>query len=111
MKYHKIIIGGFILQGLLWTILASLYLIHQDSIVIFLLLLMDLALHFLAAWIIYKNGEKGYMPGFVLIIVNIILTITDQMGIWDYTVLVIYSILLVLTGISRFTNKKTEILT
>lgn len=95
------------LQGIFWFVLAALYGQNYENLTILVLLIFDgigfLLLAFLYPWrSLIRFGTLFYL------LVNLLLTITDQMGFMDYLVLALNTItaLLVMNNLRGGVRKK-----
>ena len=103
IKAYKLLM---ILQGLLWFYLTVQSAVSDTvQIPVLILMALDGALYILLAFPdLHKPAFKLAIPAFLA--TNTVLTVTDQMGFWDYLVLGWNAILLVLVFLIVFWRKK-----
>lgn len=74
------------MQGILWFVLAALYDRSFENLTILILLIFD-GLGFLLLAFLYSWRKLFRFAALFYLLVNLLLTITDQMGSLDYFVL------------------------
>lgn len=83
------------LQGMLWFVLAFLHWQEYSNLAIAILLALD-GLGFLTLAFLYSWRKLFRFATLFYLLVNLVLTITDQMGLADYLVLALNMILVLL---------------
>lgn len=81
---------SMIFQGLLWIILSIISLMNKTvmfPIISYMMIINGVCFIFLA--LIFEKNLLFKVSTMVFIILNIILTVTDQMGLIDYLVLIL----------------------
>lgn len=78
----------FLLIGLVWILLGVVTLIRQTggavaAVIIALLMVANAAVMLWLAWGIGQQSRRFYLLALAVLAVNIVLSITDQVGIWD----------------------------
>ncbi len=99
INLKRVFIISMIMQGLIWLAFSGITLLSIDkinSIIIAVLMIIDGACFIVLAFIFDRN-KFFKICTIAFIIINLILTVTDQMGIFDYIVLLL-NILSFLTG-------------
>ncbi|MFZ7121291.1 MAG: hypothetical protein ACOWWH_10105 [Eubacteriaceae bacterium] len=89
-KIESIFTLSMIFQGLLWIILSIISLTNETVMfpIISYMMIMN-GICFILLAIIFEKNLMIKVATMVFIILNIILTVTDQMGLIDYLVLVL----------------------
>lgn len=104
----------FILLGTIWLVFSASSILRIDETsaevsaallwVIAVLMLINAALMFWLGWGLGRGNRLYFYFALILLAGNIFLTFTDEFGAFDFAVLVLYVILLVIliVGHSRF---------
>ena len=98
MKFIKITLSSImIIQGLMWLAFSYIAFSKGNSLYMILLMIINGICFVLSP--LFLNKHKIYKKGIVLFIfINLILTFTDQMGFFDYAVLVLNILSLILVS-------------
>jgi hypothetical protein len=95
----KILQGLCILTAILWSILLILSISKGSNYLIPIAMLGSIILEIIFFFLL-KRKLKIILSAFITFtLLNLILTITDQMGIWDYILLSIYVTKIVISSI------------
>lgn len=99
-----------IFQAVVWIILSIIYFFNSNSnILIFALMVVNGICFFVLSLLL--DSSKIFRIGiFLFLLINLILTFTDQMGVYDYLVLVlnIISLTAFFIYIAKQRNKSIE---
>ena len=91
----KIFTYSMIIQSLVWIFLCVAYFFNFDSSIYILILMSANAICFFGLALIKDRTIFFNLTIYIFIIVNLVLTLTDQMGIYDYLVLALNIISLI----------------
>jgi uncharacterized membrane protein (DUF2068 family) len=83
--------GLFFLMAIIWGIFGINSLLRGTSVgaVLAALMFVNAAFFLWAGWGIHRRKKRFYFLGIVVLALNIVLTITDQMGFYDWATLCI----------------------
>lgn len=87
------------LQAILWFVFAGMHYAQFQQWLVSLLLALD-GLGFLAFAYLFPKNIAFRILAAAYLAANIVLTITDQMGMWDYLVLALNATTLILIAVS-----------
>lgn len=106
----------FYLMTMIWVIFGIASLLGGinttmlvGAIIVAILMFANAALYLLAGWGIGRQRVRFYNLGIALLVVNLLLTVTDQMGIYDWITLVIDLVALVLLIVIRLQTLKPQL--
>lgn len=95
--------GLFLLNMVIWLVIGLFSLVWLDSgadstalLVVALMVLGNAVLMGLAAWWLGKRTIWGYLFALVLLVINMIATFTDQVGLLDYATVLVDIVLFLL---------------
>jgi hypothetical protein len=91
-----------LLRGINTTMLVA-------AVIVAILMFANAALYLWAGWGIGRQRVRFYNLGIALLAVNLLLTITDQMGIYDWITLVIDLAALILLFVIRLQTLKPRL--
>lgn len=105
----------FYLMAIIWVIFGIASLLGGinttmlvGAVIVAILMFANAALYLWAGWGIGRQRVRFYNLGIALLVVNLLLTVTDQMGIYDWITLVIDLAALVLLIVIRLQNLKPQ---
>ncbi len=102
----KIIRTLCILTAILWSILSILSIYRGSHFLIPTVMFVSVVLELLFFFLLKKTNKSILISFLVFTLFNLILTITDQMGIWDFILLGIYISKIVMAVTLLYTNTK-----
>ncbi len=94
-----------IIQSLLWIVFSFIYFFKDDTIFLICLLMLINGIFFFLSALFFNKGKLLQIFIFVFIAVNLILSLTDQTGFFDYLVFVFDIISLISLVIFVLVNK------
>ena len=103
-KINRIILY---IQALFWFVLASIYFQRFQEWIIPLLLVIDGFGFFLLA-LFYVKHPAVRILALLYLAFNILLTVTDQMGFWDFTYLALGGVSALLIGLEIWQGRKKK---
>ena len=95
------------LQAVFWFALASVYFQRFQEWIIPLLLLVD-GLGFFLLALFYPKHPAVRILALLYLAFNILLTVTDQMGFWDFTYLTLAGLSALLIGLEMWHARKKK---
>jgi lysylphosphatidylglycerol synthetase-like protein (DUF2156 family) len=99
LYYIKIAQGLFMILAVIWLLFSVISLIRFPGLstwILACLMIGNAGMLLLVGWGLGSRHRRIYYMALIVLLVNIVLTLTDDFGIYDFIILVLY---LVLSGI------------
>ncbi|PLX26862.1 hypothetical protein C0583_06230 [Candidatus Parcubacteria bacterium] len=90
----RIILFFFSLQILFWAFLGVFSLVYKYSTFVASLMFFNAMIFLVFAWFFWKNEKRAFWFIFYYVLINFILTFTDQFGVIDLMILVLNFLML-----------------
>ena len=86
----KILISLYLLTALFWLVLGFVYISRDSGWFIPSIIFCTTVIEILLAYGTLQLKKFYFWIGIVFTVINIFLTLFDQMGIWDWGILIVY---------------------